>query len=98
MPISLIRLLLPIIARTALSGCSTNKACFSNDEYLKAKDKPPLRMPAGLTASERIAPLQIPPVDPDPEALNPKPRCLDMPPPFSDKPLPGALPSAPDSP
>lgn len=80
------RLLIPFVVSIALVGCSANRACFPNDDYLKAEDRPPLRLPPGLVASERIAPLQIPAVDPNPEKLDPEPRCLDQPPPYAEKP------------
>ena len=43
--------------------------------------------------SERITPIVIPPPAPDPEKLDPQPRCLDYPPQFFAR-----LPSTPGSP
>jgi hypothetical protein len=74
--------LLPVLALLALTGCSTSRSCFDNEDYLKAEERPPLHFPAGVTPSERIQPIEIPPLAPDPQKLNPQPRCLDYPPPF----------------
>lgn len=64
----------------SLAGCGTTRSCGGNDEYLTAVDRPSLRVPAELAASERVAPLAIPPVAANPGKLDPAPRCLDEPP------------------
>lgn len=75
----LLRLMMPALL-LSLAGCGTTRSCGGNDEYLAAVDRPPLRMPTELTASERMTPLVIPPASPSPGTLDPAPRCLDEPP------------------
>lgn len=76
----LLRLMTPALALIFLAGCGTTRPCGGDDEYLAAVDRPPLRVPADLTASERVSPLVIPAVAPNPARLDPAPRCLDQPP------------------
>lgn len=67
----------------ALAGCSTTNPChLDNDEYLQARERPRLQLPEGVSGSERLAgsALVIPAVAPDPDKLDPAPRCLDEPP------------------
>ena len=66
----------------ALVACHSTPKCVSDDEYLQSVDRPRLDLPANVRASERMAPLVIPPLAPDPETLDPAPKCLDEPPPF----------------
>ena len=75
--LSLLAALLP-----ALAGCNTQRSCGGNQDYLAAVDRPPLQLPPGLVASERVDPLQIPAASPTPVRLDPAPRCLDQPPPY----------------
>jgi hypothetical protein len=79
-----------------LAGCGTTQSCGGNQDYLKAQERPRLQLPPNLVASERVAPIVIPPAAPDPQKLDPEPRCLDYPPPFfgSKKP-PASQPAAP---
>ena len=68
-----------------LAGCGGTPACKEgNQDYLNARERPRLRMPEGVTGSERLAggTLVIPPVSATPDRLDPEPRCLDEPPPF----------------
>jgi hypothetical protein len=65
-----------------LTGCHSNPACDTDAEYLRAVDRPRLQLPGNLAASERMAPLVIPPVPVDPARLDPAPSCLDEPPLF----------------
>jgi hypothetical protein len=67
----------------ALAACHSTPKCVGDDEYLQAVERPRLDLPAHVQASERMAPLVIPPADPTPEALDPKPNCLDEPPSYS---------------
>ena len=67
----------------ALVACNSTPKCVGDDEYLQSVERPRLDLPANVRASERMAPLVIPPVAPDPEALDPAPSCLDEPPPFA---------------
>ena len=66
-----------------LSACNSTPKCTGDHEYTQAVDRPRLDLPANVTASERMAPLVIPPADPNPEALDPPPNCLDEPPPYT---------------
>ena len=68
----------------ALAGCGTTGSCEGDQQYMQAKERPPLQMPAGVTGSERInsTPMVIPPASPTPDKLDPAPHCLDEPPGF----------------
>ncbi|MCK7578821.1 MAG: hypothetical protein MZV65_25895 [Chromatiales bacterium] len=48
----------------------------------RPSERPPLQLPPEITPTERMQPLAIPPVDPNPAKLDPVPRCLDEPPQF----------------
>jgi len=77
----LLALALPLFA---LAGCaSRGPSCGSDTEYLHATERPPLQLPPEITPTERMQALQIPPVDPEPNKLDPVPACLDQPPPYS---------------
>lgn len=80
MHVNLLRLVLPAFLLVVLAGCGTTQSCGGNDEYLEAVDRPPLNLPQGVPATERISPLTIPPAAPDAVKLDPMPRCLDEPP------------------
>lgn len=70
-------------ALALLAGCSTfGKSCGGNQDYVAARERPPLQMPAGVTGSERVggSKMVIPPASPTPDQLDPAPRCLDEPP------------------
>jgi hypothetical protein len=78
-----LRLLFVALTFVAVAGCSSGsptRACEGNAEYLTAVERPPLRLPPEITPTERMQPLAIPPVDPNPTVLDPPPRCLDQPP------------------
>jgi hypothetical protein len=77
-----LRLLVPVLLLATLAGCSTTRSCGSNTEYLQAVERPPLQLPPEITPTERISPLAIPAVDPNPSVLDPVPLCLDDPPRF----------------
>jgi len=91
-----LRILLPVLAVVFLAGCSTTQSCGSNEDYLTAQERPRLDLPPGVMTIEREAPVVIPPVAPDPQKLDPQPRCLDFPPPFfaPRKPAPSVAPAA----
>ncbi len=74
-----LRLLVPVFLLATLAGCSTTRSCGSNAEYLQAVERPPLQLPPEITPTERISPLVIPAVDPNPSVLDPVPLCLDPP-------------------
>lgn len=91
-PLRLLVLALPLLA---LAGCGTTRSCGADTDYLQAVERPPIKLPADFTPSERIQPLTIPPVDPNPAKLDPEPRCLDEPPKFfARKAPPPAAPAA----
>jgi hypothetical protein len=77
-----LRLLVPALAAVVLAGCSTTQSCGGNEDYLAAQERPRLDLPPGVMTTERAAPVVIPPAAPDPQTLDPRPRCLDFPPPF----------------
>jgi hypothetical protein len=73
-------LALPLLA---LAGCASRApTCSSDTDYLQATERPPLQLPPEITPTERLQPLQIPPIDPEPDKLDPMPPCLDQPPPY----------------
>jgi len=79
----LLRLLLAGLPLAVLAGCgasSLQRGCGGDTEYLEAVERPPLQLPPEIVPTERMKPLEIPPVDPNPTALDPVPRCLDQPP------------------
>jgi hypothetical protein len=82
MPCSWQRWSLAVTLCLTLGACNSTPKCQGDDEYLQAVDRPRLELPANVTASERMAPLVIPPAAPDPEQLDPAPNCLDEPPPY----------------
>mgnify|MGYP005814012603 CR=1 FL=1 len=85
LPISSYRPLLLAGLALALAGCSTTTKCnLENDEYLQAQERPRLQLPEGVSGSERLegSALVIPAVAPEPDKLDPAPRCLDEPPGF----------------
>ena len=79
-PLRLLALALPLLA---LAGCASRAPrCSSDTDYLQATERPPLQLPPEITPTERLQPLQIPPIDPEPGKLDPMPPCLDQPPPY----------------
>jgi hypothetical protein len=79
-----LRLLVLVLPLALLAGCKSNPAgkCGGDTDYLKAVERPPLQLPSDITPTERMQPLAIPPVDPNPTRLDPEPACLDQPPRF----------------
>jgi hypothetical protein len=82
----------------ALAGCGTTNSCHvDNPEYLQAQERARLQLPDGVSGSERLAgsALVIPAVAPNPDKLDPAPRCLDEPPGYFKRAAgPGAGPTA----
>lgn len=78
-PLRLLTLAFPLLV---LVGCSSTPSCGGNMDYLEAAERPPLQLPPEITPTERIQPMVIPPVDPNPTTLDPVPGCLDEPPRF----------------
>ena len=91
-----LRLLLPVLTAVVLAGCGTTQSCGGNQDYLTAQERPRLDLPPGVMTVEREAPVVIPSAAPDPQKLDPQPRCLDFPPPFfaPRKPAPPVAPSS----
>jgi hypothetical protein len=81
---------------TLLTGCGTTRSCGGNQDYLQARERPPVQLPEGITGSERIGAgsMRIPAAAPDAEKLDPPPRCLEEPPSFFRR-APGSSPSTP---
>jgi hypothetical protein len=88
-----LRLLLPVSSLLVLAGCGTTNSCGGDEAYLQAQERPRLNLPPGVMGSERVAPVVIPPAAPDPQQLDPQPRCLDYPPQYFAR-----KPAAPGSP
>lgn len=84
MRLTLPRLLVLALPLAALAGCGAmgSRACEGDTEYLQAVERPPIKLPPEVTPTERIQPMQIPAIDPNPQKLEPAPRCLDAPPKF----------------
>jgi hypothetical protein len=85
MRLSPLRLLALVLPLAVLAGCSSTKSrtCGSDTDYLQAVERPPIKLPPEVTPTERIQPMQIPAIDPNPQQLDPVPRCLDEPPRFA---------------
>ena len=80
------RLLSAVGLVLALAGCGTTTTCkMDNMDYVQARERPRLQMPEGVSGSERLggSVLVIPPAAPNPDKLDPAPRCLDEPPAYS---------------
>jgi hypothetical protein len=84
MRLTLPRLLALALPLAALAGCSSmsSRSCGGDTDYLQAVERPPIQLPPEVTPTERIQPMQIPAADPNPQKLDPMPRCLDEPPKF----------------
>jgi hypothetical protein len=88
-----LRLFLPVLSLLVLAGCGTTSSCGGDEAYLTAQERSRLDLPPGVMGSERISPVVIPPAAPDPQRLDPQPRCLDYPPQYFAR-----KPAAPGSP
>jgi hypothetical protein len=82
MRLTLLRLLALALPLAVLAGCGTTRSCGSDTDYLQAVERPPIKLPPEVTPTERIQPMVIPAVDPNPVKLDPQPQCLDQPPKF----------------
>jgi len=74
-----------VIAAAALSsGChlfsKLTPDCHTQQEYQRAGQVPPLKVPAGLDSPNTQGALVIPTVSQAPPAPGPKDACLDLPP------------------
>jgi len=87
---SLDRALMLIAAATLLSGChlfsKLTPDCHSPQEYRRAAQVPPLKVPAGLDSPNTEGALVIPTVEVTPPPPGPKDACLDIPPRYKPAP------------
>jgi uncharacterized lipoprotein len=87
---SLDRVLMLVAAAALMSGChmfgKSKSACHSNEEYLRAAQVPPLKVPAGLDSPNTQGALVIPTVDLALPPPGPKDACLDNPPRYKPAP------------
>ncbi len=79
-----------IAAATLLSGChlfsKLTPDCHSPQEYRRAAQVPPLKVPAGLDSPNTQGALVIPTVEVTPPPPGPKDACLDIPPRYKPAP------------
>jgi uncharacterized lipoprotein len=87
---SLDRVLLLIAAAAISSGChvfsSANGDCHTKQEYQRAGQVAPLKVPSGLDTPNTQGALVIPTVDLAPPPPGPKDACLDTPPRYKPAP------------
>ncbi len=87
---SLVRVLMLVTAAALLSGChlfgKLTPDCHTAQEYQRAGQVAPLKVPAGLDAPNTKDALVIPTVDLAPPPLGPKDTCLDVPPRYKPAP------------
>jgi len=87
---SLDRALTLIAAATLLSGChlfsKLTPDCHSPQEYRRAAQVPPLKVPAGLDSPNTQGALVIPTLEVTPPPPGPKDACLDIPPRYKPAP------------
>jgi uncharacterized lipoprotein len=81
---SLDRVLILFAAATLTSGChffsKLTPDCHTPQEYQRAGQVPPLKVPAGLDTPNTQGALVIPAVELAPPPPGPKDACLDLPP------------------
>jgi uncharacterized lipoprotein len=87
---SLDRVLMLIAAATLTSGChlfsKLTPDCHRPQEYQRAGQVPPLKVPEGLDTPNTQGALVIPKVDLAPPPPGPKDACLDVPPRYKPAP------------
>ena len=87
---SLDRVLMLIAAAALTSGChlfsKLTTDCHTSQEYQRAGQVPPLKVPAGLDSPNTQGALVIPTVVLAPPAPGPKDACLDVPPRYKPAP------------
>jgi uncharacterized lipoprotein len=83
---SLDRVLILIVAVALSSGCKLEADCHSKQEYQRAAQMPPLKVPSGLDSPNTQGALVIPTVDLAPPPPGPKDACLDTPPRYKPAP------------
>jgi uncharacterized lipoprotein len=84
------RVLILIVAAALMSGChlfsKITPNCHTRQEYQRAGQVPPLKVPAGLDSPNTQGALIIPAVDLAPPPPGPKDACLDVPPRYKPAP------------
>lgn len=84
------RVLMLIAATALMSGCHMFSKlapdCHSPQEYQRATQVAPLKVPPGLDSPNTQSALVIPTVDVSPPAPGPKDACLDIPPRYKSAP------------
>jgi len=86
---SLDRVLMMVVAAALMSGChmfGMKSDCHSQQEYQRAAQVPPLKVPSGLDTPNTQGALVIPTVDLAPPPPGPKDACLDTPPRYKPAP------------
>jgi uncharacterized lipoprotein len=87
---SLDRVLILIAAATLASGChlfsKLTPDCHTPQEYQRAGQVPPLKVPPGLDSPNTKDALVIPTVELAPPPPGPKDACLDVPPRYQPAP------------
>src|SRR5271170_5423304 len=81
---SLDRVLMVVAAAALMSGChlfsKLTPDCHTRQEYQRAGQVPPLKVPDGLDSPNTQGALAIPTVGVSPPPPGPKDTCLDVPP------------------
>jgi len=87
---SLDRILMVVAAAALMSGCHLfsrlTPDCHTRQEYQRAGQAPPLKVPAGLDSPNTQGALVIPKVELAPPLPGPKDTCLDVPPRYKPAP------------
>jgi len=87
---SLDRILMVVAAAALMSGChlfgKLTPDCHTRQEYQRAAQVPPLKVPPGLDSPNTQGALVIPTVDLTPPPPGPKDSCLDVPPRYKPAP------------
>src|SRR5258708_31191432 len=85
---SLDRVLMVVAAAALMSGCHLFRGadCHTRQEYQRAGQVPPLKVPPGLDKPNTQSALVIPTVELEPPAPGPKDACLDVPPRYKPAP------------
>ena len=87
---SLDRILMVVAAAALMSGCHVfsklSQECHTRQEYQRAGQVPPLKVPAGLDSPNTQGALVIPKVELAPPLPGPKDTCLDVPPRYKPAP------------